>query len=111
MKYTKEEVTEMLKNSLVLKENNELMNFWLNKLNEMTEDELLRLADILKLEREAKNKSHESVKAREIEINKKYLYDLKVFKGKTLPSMLKNMEGSIRKNENPDQILNDLNNA
>lgn len=111
MKYTKEQITEMIRKSLALSEDNIQMNFWLSKVNEMNEDQLLKLANILELEIQEKNRIDEEVKKRSYEINKKYLSDLKVFRGKTFPAMLKNMETTIRAQENPDNLLNDLNNV
>lgn len=111
MKYTKEQITEMIQKSLSLSEDKIQMDFWLDKINEMNDDQFIKLANILELEAKEKNRIDEEIKKRSYEINKKYLTDLKIFRGKTFPAMLKNMETTIRSQENPDTLLNELNNV
>jgi hypothetical protein len=111
MKYTKEQVSELIKNSQALSENKTETDFWLNKINEMNDEALEKLANVLIAETNQKNKIKEDEKNRGIEIDKKYLYDLKVFKSKTMPGILKEMEIGIKQNEDPEKLLNDLNNV
>ncbi len=110
MRYTKEQIAELIKKSLTLNEDKSEMVFWLSKINDLSDEQLNKLGETLILESNEKKKIEEETKNRGIEINKKYLHELSVLKSKTFPKRLKEMELSINQNDNPDKILNDLNN-
>lgn len=109
MSATKEQVLVLIKASKALEENPDDKQFWLDKIESLKPEELDRLNAILEEEKNKRSESEKNHLERTIELNQGYISDLKVFGKKTVPELLRQMEGANR--ENPDNLLNNLNNA
>jgi hypothetical protein len=104
----KDHAQDLINSSLALQSNPAEKSFWLEKLDSMTEEALQKLAIILEEEIQKKNAIEQERLQKEIVNNNEYLETLKKVKTILIPQILEHAE---RSQENPEALLEQLNNG
>lgn len=107
MNWSKENVLALINASEALKEHPEERNFWLEKIDGFDAEGLESLAAILVKEADSRKQINDDLLKKTIRNNEAYLAELKAFK----PKILKEWEASSRSDENPEAILDQMNNV
>ena len=109
MDITTQELLELIKNSHALKQKPKEQKFWEDKAKGLSAEERSRLAEILSKESQKAHAIEDQRLTNEIKINEQYLNELTEIKQKKIPQMVKKIEEKSRAKENPEGILDQLN--
>lgn len=106
-----EEIQGLIQNSLALQGDSAERIFWTEHSKLLSEEQLNRLKAVLVQEADAKAKIEKEYAERIAKIEAQHLEELQHFKRVELPQFLKKWERIQTEKENPEDILNQMNNA
>lgn|SRR3989338_8898820 len=110
MSITLDQCMALIRDSYALKKDSETQAFWLETASKLSEEDRQKLVDVLVKEAEDVANIQADHKQREIKINQQQIDFLDEVIHKKLPALSRKAEEKTRKSENPDALLEQLNN-